>query len=68
MFNVEYYLFDQETGGEIFTSESYYAINSNILDQVEDKWRWDTSLNIGGVELHNISLEEFNSCDKTHIN
>jgi hypothetical protein len=67
-FNVEYFLFDQETGQEILTSESYHAINSTIFDQVEDRWRWDISLNIGGAELHNISLEEFNLCDRNHIN
>jgi hypothetical protein len=68
LFNVEYFLFDQETGKEIFTSESYYALYSTAVHDVEDKWRWNNSVNIGGIELCSISLEEFNPCDKTHIN
>jgi hypothetical protein len=67
LFNVEFLLTDQESGQEIYTTENYYAINSKVFDQVEKKWRWNNSLNIGGAELLDITLQEYKYCNSSSL-
>jgi hypothetical protein len=67
LFNVEFLLIDQESGQEIYTTENYYAMNSKVFDQVEKKWRWNNSLNIGGAELLDITLQEYTFCNSSSL-